>query len=161
MSNRTAGIIDAEIDAIKVNNPNWLADIGDKALITALTVEKNQLAPPAQSEVRNENLDELRKDFNANTVNMLKIFEEIKDILKKDVPEPKEQSVEKYLPEVISVFCFPLQYCQTSPIEICKHGKNCTSSTLHSDLPLHWLRKFLCRDWVEWFPKSSSDMKEE
>jgi hypothetical protein len=45
MSNRTAGIIDAEIDAIKVNNPNWLADIGDKALITALTVEKNQLAP--------------------------------------------------------------------------------------------------------------------
>ena len=37
MSNRTAGIIDAEIDAIKVNNPNWLADIGDKALITALT----------------------------------------------------------------------------------------------------------------------------
>ena len=48
MSNRTAGIIDAEIDAIKVNNPNWLADIGDKALITALTVEKNQLAPPAQ-----------------------------------------------------------------------------------------------------------------
>ena len=49
MSNRTAGIIDAEIDAIKVNNPNWLADIGDKALITALTVEKNQLTPPAQS----------------------------------------------------------------------------------------------------------------
>ena len=45
MSNRTAGIIDAEIDAIKVNNPNWLADIEDKALITALTVEKNQLAP--------------------------------------------------------------------------------------------------------------------
>ena len=45
MSIRTAGIIDAEIDAIKVNNPNWLADIGDKALITALTVEKNQLAP--------------------------------------------------------------------------------------------------------------------
>ena len=45
MSNRTAGIIDAEIDAIKVNNPNWLADIGDKSLITALTVEKNQLAP--------------------------------------------------------------------------------------------------------------------
>ena len=46
----TAKIIDAEIDAIKVNNPNWLADIGDKALITPLTVEKNQLAPaPAPS----------------------------------------------------------------------------------------------------------------
>jgi hypothetical protein len=44
MSNRTAGIIDSEIDAIKVNNPNWIADIGDKALITALTIEKNQLA---------------------------------------------------------------------------------------------------------------------
>ena len=48
MSNRTVGIIDAEIDAIKVNNPNWFADTGDKALITELTVEKNQLsqAPP-------------------------------------------------------------------------------------------------------------------
>ena len=54
MSNRTAGIIDAEIDAIKVNNPNWLADIGDKALITALTVEKNQLAPaPAPGKLSN------------------------------------------------------------------------------------------------------------
>jgi len=47
MSNgsRTVEIIDAEIGAIKVNNPNWLTDIVDKALITALTVEKNQLSP--------------------------------------------------------------------------------------------------------------------
>ena len=41
---RTVGIIDEEIDAIKVNNPNRLAELGDKALITALTVEKNQLS---------------------------------------------------------------------------------------------------------------------
>ena len=43
MTDRTIGIIVAEIDAIKANNPNWLADIGDKALITALTNEKNLL----------------------------------------------------------------------------------------------------------------------
>ena len=41
---RTVEIIDAEIKTIKANNPNWFADTGDKALITALTVEKNQLA---------------------------------------------------------------------------------------------------------------------
>mmetsp|Transcript_26154 Transcript_26154/g.37448 ORF Transcript_26154/g.37448 Transcript_26154/m.37448 type:complete len:289 (+) Transcript_26154:30-896(+) len=44
MSNRTAGIIDAEIEAIKGSNPNWLADTGDKALVAALTVEKNQMS---------------------------------------------------------------------------------------------------------------------
>ena len=44
-SSRTVEIIDAESGAIKVNNPNWLTDIVDKALITALTVEKNQLSP--------------------------------------------------------------------------------------------------------------------
>jgi hypothetical protein len=49
-TNRTVGIIDAEINAIKDHNPNWVADNVDKALITALTVEKNQLstAPATQ-----------------------------------------------------------------------------------------------------------------
>mmetsp|Transcript_13460 Transcript_13460/g.18230 ORF Transcript_13460/g.18230 Transcript_13460/m.18230 type:complete len:96 (+) Transcript_13460:227-514(+) len=93
--------------------------------------------------------------------NMLKILEEIKDIHKKEVTEPKEHSVENFFPEVISVFCFPLQYCQTSSIELCKHGKNFTFSTLHSYLPLHWSRKFPCRYWVEWFAKTSTNIKEE
>ena len=46
MSNRTVGIIETEIDAIKTNNPNWPANIAVMALITALTVEKNQLSAP-------------------------------------------------------------------------------------------------------------------
>ncbi len=40
---RTVAAIDGEISGIKAGNPNWLADAGDKALITALTNEKNQL----------------------------------------------------------------------------------------------------------------------
>ena len=33
----TQAIKDAEIQAIKDANPNWVTDVGDKALITALT----------------------------------------------------------------------------------------------------------------------------
>jgi hypothetical protein len=40
---RTVAVIDGEIAGIKAGNSNWLADAGDKALITALTNEKNQL----------------------------------------------------------------------------------------------------------------------
>jgi len=40
---RTVHIIDNEIARIKSNNPDWVADVGDKALITALTTEKNSL----------------------------------------------------------------------------------------------------------------------
>ena len=40
---RTVTIIDGEIAGIKAGNPNWLTDAGDKALITALTNEKNLL----------------------------------------------------------------------------------------------------------------------
>jgi hypothetical protein len=49
-TNRTVEIIDAEINAIKDHNPNWVADNVDKALITALTIEKNKLstAPATQ-----------------------------------------------------------------------------------------------------------------
>eukprot|EP01035_Chromulina_nebulosa_P039734 gene39734-53719_t len=52
-TNRTVEIIDAEINAIKDRNPNWVADNVDKALITALTTEKNQLstAPATQPAV--------------------------------------------------------------------------------------------------------------
>lgn len=46
MSSRTVEIIEEEIKAIKANNPNWFGDTVDKALITALTVEKNQLSIP-------------------------------------------------------------------------------------------------------------------
>ena len=46
---RTVEIIDAEIRTIKASSPNWFADAGDKALITALTVEKNQLAQQQQA----------------------------------------------------------------------------------------------------------------
>lgn len=40
---RTVALIDGEVSGTKAGNPNWLADAGDKALITALTNEKNQL----------------------------------------------------------------------------------------------------------------------
>jgi hypothetical protein len=43
-NNRTVEIIDAEINAIKENNPNWVGNNVDKTLIAALIVEKNQLA---------------------------------------------------------------------------------------------------------------------
>ena len=43
-TNRTVEIIDAEINAIKENNPNWVRNNVDKTLIAALIVEKNQLA---------------------------------------------------------------------------------------------------------------------
>lgn len=36
-------MIGDEIAGIKAGNPNWLTDVGDKALITALTNEKNLL----------------------------------------------------------------------------------------------------------------------
>jgi 3',5'-cyclic AMP phosphodiesterase CpdA len=40
-SSRTIPQIEAEIQAIKDANPDWLVNSGDKALITALTIEKN------------------------------------------------------------------------------------------------------------------------
>jgi hypothetical protein len=38
---RSVPDIESEIAAIKAANPHWLTDIGDKALIAALTNEKN------------------------------------------------------------------------------------------------------------------------
>jgi hypothetical protein len=44
MSLRTVQTIDAEIQEIKVANPNWMQDRDIIALITALTNEKNAIA---------------------------------------------------------------------------------------------------------------------
>lgn len=48
MSTRTIQQIESEIQAIKDANPNWITNSGDKALITALTNEKNNLSLPPQ-----------------------------------------------------------------------------------------------------------------
>jgi hypothetical protein len=40
---RTVAEIDSEIAAIKAGNLDWMTNAVDKALITALTTEKNQL----------------------------------------------------------------------------------------------------------------------
>ena len=69
MSNRTAGIIDAEIDAIKVNNPNWLADIGDKALITALTNAQMALRFSRTFYLRNLQQNGRRKNLHRERLN--------------------------------------------------------------------------------------------
>ena len=55
-TNRTVGIIDAEINAIKDHNPNWVADNVDKALITALTIERNQLSTASATQPAGNNL---------------------------------------------------------------------------------------------------------
>ena len=43
MSARTVADVEADIAAVKKTNLNWLADAGDKALITAYINEKNAL----------------------------------------------------------------------------------------------------------------------
>jgi hypothetical protein len=40
---RTVADIEGDIAAIKAANLDWMTNSGDKALITALTTEKNQL----------------------------------------------------------------------------------------------------------------------
>eukprot|EP01035_Chromulina_nebulosa_P037409 gene37409-50487_t len=45
MSNRTVEVIDADIYAVKENNPNWFVNNVDKNLIAALIAEKNSLSP--------------------------------------------------------------------------------------------------------------------
>ena len=44
MSTRTIADIEADIVALKNANPNWLTNAGNKALITSLTNEKNELS---------------------------------------------------------------------------------------------------------------------
>jgi hypothetical protein len=43
MITRDIATIDAEIKALKDENPNWVSNAGDKALMTQLLQEKNNL----------------------------------------------------------------------------------------------------------------------
>ena len=43
MSTRTVADVEADIASVKMNNPNWLTDAGNKALIAAFTNEKIEL----------------------------------------------------------------------------------------------------------------------
>ena len=45
---RTVVEIETEIQAVKDANRNWVTDIGDKALITELTKEKNNISSTGQ-----------------------------------------------------------------------------------------------------------------
>jgi hypothetical protein len=40
MSTRTVADVETDIASVKMNNPNWLTDAADKALIEAFTNEK-------------------------------------------------------------------------------------------------------------------------